>query len=253
LRKTATLLLASLSAGMGACQKRSFHQESESQTISSFLQPRFAFENAGLGWCAYKEDTTLQPKLFRTNYVYVDISYDLETLIERRDRFQRIFALRSYNKTHDVAIDFDAFSKWSQPLFSHSSMNDKVFSAIIQMERELSATHSDLNSRRHAQVMCEKRAAEDEAANKSGQPLSQDDFAIEYRLRCQYGAEQAIRHSDAAVLSPEGYRLVEKAIYELSHDTKWQTYWRTGVKCRDTISHLESSRGQYLGSESKKR
>jgi hypothetical protein len=236
-----------------ACQERSFHQDSSAQSTYAFSQPRFAFANAGLGWCAYIEDTSLQPKLYRTNHVYVDSSYDFKTLVERRDRYQRIFSLRNYKKIHDVAINFDAFSKWSEPFFSKSSMSGDVFSAIIQMEKELSGARYDIDGRRHTKLMCERRAAEDEVAIKDGRPLSEDDFAVEYRLRCQYGAEQAIRHTEAAMLSPAGYKLVQKAIYELANEKKWEEFRRIGVKCRDEVTQLESSRGQFLGSEFTKR
>ena len=253
MRITAALILSLLTIWMSACQKRDFHQGSDAQSLYSFSQPRFAFAHAGLGWCGYIEDTTVKPQLYRTNYLYTDISYDLKTLVERRDRYQRIFALRRFKKFHDVAINFDAFSKWSEPFFSDSTMNSEIFNAIMQMERQLSAAHSDIDGRRHAKLICDRRAAEDKAAIEAGQPLSVDDFAVEYRLRCRDGAEQAFRHSEATLLTPEGYKLIQKAIFELANDKKWESYRRAGVKCRDEISQLESSRGKFLGSKSIKR
>lgn len=243
------LFSALLLAGV-ACQKRQFNHSASPQTSYSFSQPRFAFSNAGLGWCYYIEDAATKAELFRTKHVYVDVGYDLDTNIERRDRFQRIFALRSFKKAHEVAINFDAFSKWSQPLFAGSIMTSEVFSAIVQVEKELSLVRSDLEKKGYTRHLCEKRAAEDSAAQTAGRPLSDDDSAIEYRLRCQDGAEQPFRHTEAEMLSPEGYKLIQSALHELATDKKWESFRRTGVKCRDGIKQLESSRGRYLGSDS---
>lgn len=244
------LILALLS--LLSCQKRQFNSDSSEQTVYGFGEPRIAFANAGIGWCYYLEDAAVPVERHPTQDVIVDVSYDIDTQIERRDTYQKVLTVRKFKRAHDVAFDFDVFSRWSTPLFSTSRISPDEFTAITTVEGELAHVRSDLDQRGFMKSRCERQLAEDAEALKAGKPLSVEASTLALRLRCQSGPDDVARQSEMKQLTQAGYKFVRRALHELTTEKRWDPFRRTGVRCRSEITQLESSRGQFLGSVSKK-
>lgn len=251
--KTTVTLIGVLAAGLPTgCIRRSFHAEAKTETVYSFGQPRLAFSYVGLGWCYYVEDTNMKPNIVKTGLVQTDIDVNLDTGMERKDKFEIVFVERKYLKAHNLSFEFDAFSKWSTRQFSNTELSMEEFDALNAVSKELSMIRVDIDRRVLDNSICEKINSGDGLKLTSLPTPENKAYLTEYKLRCKPGQTEILRKSEVEKLNGQSYKFIRNGLTQLTTDKAWQSFARINAKCHDQIQQIEIDRGQYLGSETRK-
>lgn len=247
------LLCFSLALLLAGCVQRRYNdEEALAQNIFAFNRPRIAFDYVGFGWCYFLEDTTYKPQVVKTNLVDSDVDVDLDTGVERTDKYQVVFTLRKFSKQHPVPFEFGAFRRWSDDYLGKRGFNTEEFAAAGKVESSILALHSDISRLKMETQICED--VKKGQAPRVGYFPSSDKGTLlsEYRLRCRNDSTEVSRRAEVETLSHFGYDFARLGLDQLVKDSKWDKYRRSGTPCPDSTFVMEISRGQYLGSESRK-
>ncbi|MEY4064167.1 MAG: hypothetical protein RIR26_375 [Pseudomonadota bacterium] len=247
------LIFLSLGLLLSGCVQRSYNdEEAAAQNIFAFNRQRIAFDYVGFGWCYFLEDTIYKPQTVKTNIVDSESNVDLDTGIERTDKYQVVFTLRKFDKQHPTPFEFNAFSAWTNDYSKNGTINTEEFTAAGQVESSIQALRSDISRLSSEKAICED-VKKGLAPKINYFPVSDKQALVsEYRLRCRNDSTEVSRRAEVEMLSQFGYEFARKGLDELVKNPKWQQYLHLGTPCPDSTFVMEISRGQYLGSESKK-
>jgi hypothetical protein len=234
------------------CIKRSYNQPTVPQTIQAPGKDRIAFSYVGFGWCYYVEDKSYKPEVVKTGLEDVVVDVNLDTGIERRDKYEIVFSRRKFLKAHTWPIEFDVIDEWhkrSMPLYPKGDQEYQVFD---KLSSEMNGMRSAIDMRRFEKGLCES-INKGEASKLKRIPSLEDKARMtEYALRCDKDTGEIIRRTDYELLDIDLYVRLRKVLEELTNHPDWKKYQRVGSPCRENILQFEVSRGKYLGSEVKK-
>lgn len=244
-------LLCMLSAlGAVSCIKRYFNSESNPETIFQVSQPRIAIDYLGLGWCYYLEDKTQPVMTFKTDEIDEDVDVDLSTGIETRTTFQLKYSIRHFKRAHTASIEYGALDEWRKKNEVFSDEFKDQWDTLQILDGELSRAAGTLSVRKVEENICKKIYKD----------RDQPDFDLlkteyikknklsQYVLRCYGDSGQLMSLSKLETATPSGYNLIRKILSEISSSPEYTHLTRRGATCRETLKHLELSRGQFLRS-----
>lgn len=237
-----------------SCVKRYFNSESNPETIFQVSQPRIAIDYLGLGWCYYLEDKTQPVMTFKTDEIDEDVDVDLSTGIETRTTFQLNYSIRNFKKAHDDSIEYSALEEWRKKNDIFSDSFKDQWDTLQILDGELSRTAGTLSIRKLEENICKKIYKE---TDKPDFDLLKKEYIknnklSQYVLRCYGDSGQLMSLSKLETATPSGYNLIRKILGEVSSSPEYTHLTRRGASCRESLKHLELSRGQFLRSTKKK-
>lgn len=244
-------VFAMLVVVLNGCVKRGYNQATE-QTIHAPSKDRLAFSYVGLGWCYYIEDKSYTPTVVKTGLEDAEVSINLETGVERRDKYEVVFSRRKFLKAHQWPLEFDTVGEWLRRLHSNSIPDELSYQVFYKLSQEIDELRGSIEMRKLEKGFCEAINSGNALKLKTMPSLEQKARITEYTLRCDKETGEIMRRSDYEILDVTHYQRLRGALQELTNSPDWKKYQRSGSPCHEHIFQFEVSRGKYLGSEVKK-
>jgi hypothetical protein len=254
MRFCSAALLAFASSAFIACVARTYNTDSGPTTLFQIAHPRIAIDSVGMGWCYYLEDKNVPAVILKTDEVEDDVDVNLSTGIETKNRFQLLYIIRQFKKSHELSMDLTSFEEWRRKNPSYVAENNSEWDALGFIDSELQNSRSLFEMREFESSLC-KTIYKD--TNKPDFALLQKRFVkeskrSEYVVRCYGDSGQLMSRSKLQQLSDVQYKTAKRILIEVTTLPDYEPLRRRGANCRDGLRQMEISRGRLLESSQRK-
>lgn len=240
--------LACIVFGLHACVSRKYNSDALPETITAQAQPRIAVDYLGMGWCYYLEDPSHTPEVFKTDLIDDEIDVDIATGIETNYQFQVVYTLRKFKNTHTVSMDFDSLSEWQRKNMSLFSSSADEWESFMKLADEISRARTAVLGRRLDAGLCrtiyKDKKVPDYNLLKAHRFKSTS--MSEYVVRCFGDTGELVSRSEAQFVPVANYRVIRKALNEVTTSPEYARFQKSGAKCRENVLQLEIGRGRIL-------
>lgn len=247
-------LLAFAFSSVSSCVARTYNTDSGPSTLFQIAHPRIAIDSVGLGWCYYLEDKNLPPVILKTNEVEDDIDVNLSTGVETKQRFQLLYIIRQFKKSHEVSMDFATLDEWRRKNPSYVTDGNSEWDALGSIQSEM----------QNARSLVEMREFESSLCKTIYKDTDKPDFALldkrfvkerrrsEYVVRCYGDSGQLMSRSKLQQLTDSQYKTAKRILMEVTTLPDYLPLRRSGANCRDGLRQMEISRGRLLETTQRK-